>query len=638
MVFLRAAGIFLRNMASAEAPLSVSLNSNGTSTAQNFILGEPIVLNGSVDFYTTDVSSAQVALTINGPVPVSQALPAVDGLYTYASKYLTVKVTSTTTTFSNGGTLGSTVGTVGTVGSTLSTLGTLSSGSSCECTRVYYEITFTPPILISPAPDYTLVPLIGDGFALPVVTPTQIAGAQGVPTLPDTAVAFSVPVVGTPQTGEAAAIPFANLAFAIPTVETPAPAAEAATPLPAATEFFQIPLPSTPTTVAGAPADLAANGSPAVAFYLKEPPTATPEAGAPDPLPAVNKLFDVPQAATPTAIAGSKAALPTLTTFFNIPVAPTPELAVGTEPLGSATPTILCKLAANGSKLPTGMVVQSATAIYVLVDGSSGDEIWKLDGTVTGNPAVCDLDTSWATSGKASVTHQGSNMTQAEGIAIVGSSIYVSERSWNNNHQTSGSLLKFAIADGAEQDVVASSGDNSCGIPDYRTFVGLQADGTRLWGINDYGNELIKLTTSCLNVGSLWLNNQNNAKAVALGSGDNEFFFVSESESVTKRTVGSSDASWMDSFVMTDKIISGLSYFNNQVWAANQENGEIIKANIPHGKVISQTPRGLTHDGSTTYVLLDATPFDVVLKLDASVAPTSTPTILGSFDTDSSNV
>ena len=202
------------------------------------------------------------------------------------------------------------------------------------------------------------------------------------------------------------------------------------------------------------------------------------------------------------------AALRTLTTFFNIPVAPTPELAVGTEPLGSATPTILCKLAANGSKLPTGMVVQSATAIYVLVDGSSGDEIWKLDGTVTGNPAVCDLDTSWATSGKASVTHQGSNMTQAEGIAIVGSSIYVSERSWNNNHQTSGSLLKFAIADGAEQDVVASSGDNSCGIPDYRTFVGLQADGTRLWGINDYGNELIKLTTSCLNVGSLWLNNQ----------------------------------------------------------------------------------------------------------------------------------
>ena len=134
MVFLLAAGIFLRNMASAEAPLSVSLTSNGTSTAQSFILGEPIVLNGSVDFYTTDVSSAQVALTINGPVPVTQALPAVDGLYTYASKYLTVKVTSTTTTFANGGTLGSTVGTVGTVGSTLSTLGTLSSGSSCECT------------------------------------------------------------------------------------------------------------------------------------------------------------------------------------------------------------------------------------------------------------------------------------------------------------------------------------------------------------------------------------------------------------------------------------------------------------------------------------------------------------------------
>ena len=39
MVFLLAAGIFLRNMASAEAPISVSLTSNGTSTAQSFKLG-----------------------------------------------------------------------------------------------------------------------------------------------------------------------------------------------------------------------------------------------------------------------------------------------------------------------------------------------------------------------------------------------------------------------------------------------------------------------------------------------------------------------------------------------------------------------------------------------------------------------
>ena len=196
-----------------------------------------------MDFYTTDVSSAQVALTINGPVPVTQALPAVDGLYTYASKYLTVKVTSTTTTFSNGGTLGSTVGTVGTVGSTLSTLGTLGSGSSCECTRVYYEITFTPPILISPAPDYTLVPLINDGFALPVVTPTAIVGAEGVPTLPDASAAFSIPLVGTPLTGEANAVPSANLAFAIPTVETPTPAPDAAAALPTVTSGFAIPMP-----------------------------------------------------------------------------------------------------------------------------------------------------------------------------------------------------------------------------------------------------------------------------------------------------------------------------------------------------------------------------------------------------------
>ncbi|MBK50684.1 MAG: hypothetical protein CL768_06655, partial [Chloroflexi bacterium] len=629
MVFLLAAGIFLRNMASAEAPISVSLTSNGTSTAQSFILGEPIVLNGSVDFYTSDVSSAQVALTINGPVPVTQALPAVDGLYTYASKYLTVKVTSTTTTVSNGGTLGSTVGTVG---STLSTLGTLgSSGSGCECTRVYYEITFTPPILISPAPDYTLVPLIGEGFALPVVTPTQIAGAQGVPTLPDTAEAFSVPVVGTPKAGEAAAIPFANLAFAIPTVETPAPAAEAASPLPASTEFFEIPLPSTPTTVAGAPAELASNGSPAVAFYLKEPPTATPEAGAPNPLPAVNKLFDVPTAATPTAIAGAKAALPTLTTFFNVPVAPTPVLAAGTMPLGNSTSTIACTLGNSG--IPRGMTIQNSTNIYIIVDGSP-DQIWKWDGTDTGG--TCDLDTSWGTSGKLDITMNGQGMTSAEGIAISGSHIYVSDTDWNNTHGSSGSLLKFALSNGAEAEITTGGGDNSCGIPNYNRYFGLESDGSRLWGITDWGGEMYKISTSCQEVSSQWLDQGNQARALAKGSGDNDFWFVSEGESVVKRT--SSNASWLSSFMMTNRIITGMAYDSNQVYLADADSGKIIKANIPHGKTITQNPRGLAYDGSNLFVVVDATPFDVVLRLDTSPAPTSSPTIVDSWDTDSNSV
>ena len=381
MVFLLSAGIFLRNMASAEAPISVSLSSNGTTTAQSFILGEPIVLNGSVDFYTTDVSSAQVALTINGPVPVTQALPAVDGLYTYASKYLTVKVTSTTTTFSNGGTVGSTLGTSGsTLGTTGSTLGTLGSGTSCECTRVYYEITFTPPMLIDPAPDFTLVPLIADGFALPVVTPTAIVGAEGVPTLPDATAAFSVPLVGTPLAGEPNAVPSANLAFAIPTVETPTPAPDAADPLPTVTSGFAIAMPSTPTVLAGAPPELENNSTLVSAFSIPLPPTPTSETGVYYDLPTSTKVFDIPVATLPAAEVGAATALPSPDLAFAIPQGATPTAVAGAATLG-ASPDATDLFTVPNSKTPRGLHAIDDDTFLVVVNNSGGDLIYKLDQT-----------------------------------------------------------------------------------------------------------------------------------------------------------------------------------------------------------------------------------------------------------------
>ena len=206
---------------------------------------------------------------------------------------------------------------------------------------------------------------------------------------------------------------------------------------------------------------------------------------------SISEVFTIPTPPTPTAVAGA-AELPSTTEMFTIP----------------------------NSKSPRGMTTDG-TSFYILVDGTP-DQVYKVD-------SAGALVTAFDTDGIVDVSHNGASRNSAEGITYVGGYIYVSEDSWRD--VTGGySILKFDATTGAEADI--SAGDNSCAIPNFDRFSGLHSDGTRLWGVVDWGGKFVKTTTDCTEVTSHNPWPYNAAHGLAVGSGDHPFFFVSEGSRV----------------------------------------------------------------------------------------------------------
>ena len=210
---LLSAGLFIRGMVAAGSTFDVTIEQSGKNA---HLLGETVRWSGSVEFLDGDPAGAAVTLIIDGPQPVTQTLSVVPGSYTFPENDLVVTVDSLNVTSSNS---------------------TLPGGAAI---RIDYDIEWTPPILLDPAPDFTLVPETTEAFAIPLATPATGPGGGLVP-LPDTEEMFAVPLVGTPEAGQPSALPGADLAFAVPVVPTPTPEAGAADPLPTVTAAFAIP-------------------------------------------------------------------------------------------------------------------------------------------------------------------------------------------------------------------------------------------------------------------------------------------------------------------------------------------------------------------------------------------------------------
>ena len=323
--------------------------------------------------------------------------------------------------------------------------------------------------------------------------------------------------------------------------------------------------------------------------------TPTPEPGAVTPLDqSISEVFSIPTPPTPTAVPGA-AELPGTTEMFSIP----------------------------NSRSPRG-ITTDGTDFYILVDGAP-DQIYKVNATGT-------LDTTFDTDGIIDVTHNGTTRSSAEGFAYVGGFLYVSEDSWREG--TGGySILKFDATTGAEADI--STGDNSCAIPNFDRFSGLHADGTRLWGVVDWGGKFVKITTDCTEVTSHNPWPHNAAHGLAVGSGDHPFFFVSEGEAIVKRNKDDGSTTGV-SWTLTNLIIKGLTYQGGLLYIADADSKKIYKTNIPHGQTVTTDPRGVAYDGTYLYILVDGSPKDKIVVVDPAVSTSTPPTVVRSFDAPSS--
>ena len=478
LAILISTGVFMHGLVMAEHGVDLAI---GPADKGSYLLGETVHIPGAAEFTEVDPAQAQVTLHIDGPQPVTQSLPLVPGTYTYPDNNLVVAVGSEA--FNFGGTLPG-------AGSTL---------PPGQGTRITYDFDWTPPLFLDPPPDYSVVPDVNQAFPIPLATPTPGPNNGGLVALPNTVEKFQIPLVGTPEPGQPSALPGVDVAFAIPVIPTPTPEAGAPDPLPAVTAAFAIPL----------------------------APTPVPDPGAPPDLPVLTEAFNVPAAATPTPEAGAVTPLnQAITEVFSIPVAPTPTAVPGVAELGNTTEVFTIP----NNKSPRG-IATDGTDFYILVDGAP-DQIYKVNATGT-------LLTAFSGDGIIDVTQNGATRSSAEGIAYVGGSLYVSEDSWREDGTGGYSILKFNATTGAE---VSIGTDNSCAIPNFDRFSGIHADGTRLWGVVDWGGKFVKITTDCTEVTSYNIWPHPAAHGLAVGSGDHPFFFVSEGETITKRNKNDASA------------------------------------------------------------------------------------------------
>ena len=160
--------------------------------------------------------------------------------------------------------------------------------STVDGGTVDYEIRWNPPVFLDPAPEFTLLPSIDVLFPIPQLTgPT----AGGGTVLPNSDLAFAIPVVGAPG---GTALPSVDFQFDIPQAVVTSNAPVGTPDLPntdGSLSGFDIPdisgsLPSAPAGVPSFPDTLAD-------FDIPAPSVASAPAGVPD-LPEAAAFFTAP--------------------------------------------------------------------------------------------------------------------------------------------------------------------------------------------------------------------------------------------------------------------------------------------------------------------------------------------------------
>ena len=124
LVVLVATGLLLRNNVGAEVGAAISLD---PSNEASYILGERVELPGFLDFGSIVPSEVSVELVVQGPQPTVLPLPVAPGSHSFPAENLEV-----------------------TVSAVQSTLPAAQNG--IDPTRIDYDIRWTPPVLLDPAP------------------------------------------------------------------------------------------------------------------------------------------------------------------------------------------------------------------------------------------------------------------------------------------------------------------------------------------------------------------------------------------------------------------------------------------------------------------------------------------------------
>ena len=315
-----------------------------------YILGQTVVFTGSLAFADGETAAVSRVRLLNtqGPQALDLALPVSDtagqfiDISSQVSGTLLADISLNNVT-SLGGTLPG-----GTLPGNAPGTALPSGGNFTGLTggwSIDYVVKWTPPVLLEPAPVFTLIPQTDSLFSIPLVTP-PVQGSGTI--LPASDLNFTVPTVGAP-TGTA--LPQAEFAFNVPTVTVGTNATTSLPDLPD-TKFAT----TSPTDIGGFDIpDLLALG------HIASAPSGVQD------FPDTTAGFDIPNLVTAGAVPSAPSGVPNL-----------PEASVAFPMSGTPSPR---GLGTDGSNF---WVVEDGT-------GTGGvDRLVKLDntGTSTTSPSV----------------------------------------------------------------------------------------------------------------------------------------------------------------------------------------------------------------------------------------------------------
>ena len=403
-----------------------------------YILGQTVVFTGSLAFADGETAAVSRVRLLNtqGPQVLDLDLPVADtagqfiDISTQVSGTLLVDI-SLNNVASLGGTLpggtlpGNAPGTALPSGGNFTGL---AGGGSID-----YVVKWTPPVLLEPAPVFTLIPSTDSLFPIPLLTP-PVQGSGTV--LPATDLRFTVPTIGAPS---GTALPQAEFAFDVPSLSVVTNASTSVPDLPD-TKFattsptdvggFEIPDLLALGLIASAPAGVQDFPGTSVAFNI---PDLVAEGAVPSAPAGVSNL---PEAGVAFTIAGSPAPRGLGTDGSNFWVIEDGTGSGGVDRLvkldntgtSTSSPSVLATIDGPSSDLEGVAfanghlwIVENLHRCFDAIDTARCDRshrVFKIDPSDPPNATT----TTWATTGKAVAIINGPD-TGAElaGIAVEGS-------------------------------------------------------------------------------------------------------------------------------------------------------------------------------------------------------------------------
>ena len=257
--------------------------------------------------------------------------------------------------------------------------------------------------------------------------------------------------------------------------------------------------------------------------------------------------------------------------------------------------------------IPSGITISTnplgitydGTNLWLLIDATPVDKIAKVDSSGT---LLDSFDAPGAISG---------------GITYLGAFLWVAT-SDNDQHKAH----KIDPATGNVTTSVSIPG--CCG-----DIGGLSYDGTNLVAVRKANNEVTTFNTLGQQQQTEWIDgaSQEGATGLAFDTGSNRAFIAKAGAVMRIDTLIDVQQTW--NTTLTD--IQGQTYYDAVLYMADVGTNKVYKTSIPSGISVTTNPRGMAYDGTYLWVLVDGTPVDKILKVDATSGA-----LLDSFDASSS--